>query len=153
MTTTSSIERNKTAVQRLINEVINAGRVDLCDRYLAADRIDAQDYGMPEGAANGHEGFRRVLGPFLEAFPDLQLTIQFIVADGKKLVVFLETTGTHLGALMGVPATGKRFRVHGVDIFEFNDAGLISHHTGVFNTFGMLSQLGLIPAPEMAVAA
>ena len=153
MTTNTTTERNKTTVQKLIDEVINAGRMDLCDRYLAADRIDEQDYGMPPGAANGHEGFRRVLGPFLEAFPDLRLAIQFMVADGKKLVVFLETTGTHRGAFMGVPATGKRFKVHGVDIFEFNEAGLVSHHIGVFNTFGMLSQLGLIPPAETPAAA
>ncbi len=153
MTTTTTIERNKTTVQKLIDEVINAGRMDLCERYLAADRIDEQDYGMPQGAANGHEGFRRVLGPFLEAFPDLHLAIQFIVADGKKLVVFLETTGTHRGAFMGVPATGKRFKVHSVDIFEFNEAGLVSHHIGVFNMFGMMSQLGLISPAEMPAAA
>ena len=153
MTTNTTTERNKTTVQKLIHEVINAGRMNLCERYLAADRIDEQDYGMPQGAANGHEGFRRVLGPFLEAFPDLHLAIQFMVADGEKLVVFLETTGTHRGAFMGVPATGKHFKVHGVDIFEFNQAGLVSHHIGVFNTFGMLSQLGLIPSAEMPAAA
>ncbi len=153
MTTNTMIERNKTTVQMLIDAVINAGRMDLCERYLASDRIDEQDYGMPHGAANGHEGFRRVLGPFLQAFPDLHLAIQFMVADGKKLVVFLETTGTHRGAFMGVPATGKRFKVHGVDIFEFNEAGLVSHHIGVFNTFGMLTQLGLIPSAETPAAA
>ncbi|MDQ2948031.1 MAG: ester cyclase [Acidobacteriota bacterium] len=153
MTTNTTIERNKTTVQNLIDAVINTGRADLCDRYLAADRIDDQDYGLPPGAANGHEGFRRVLGPFLEAFPDLHLAIQFMVADDKKLVVLLETTGTHRGAFMGVPATGKRFKVHGVDIFEFNEAGLITHHIGVFNTFGMLCHLGLIPSAEMPAAA
>ena len=153
MTTNSTIEVNKTTVQNLINEVINDRRVDLCGRYLAADRIDEQDYGMPDGAANGHEGFRRVLEPFLDAFPDLHLAIQFIVADGQKLVVFLETTGTHRGAFMGLAPTGKRFKVHGVDIFEFNDAGLISHHIGVFNTFGMFVQLGLMPSAELPIAA
>ena len=145
MTTNTTVERNQTSVRKLIDEVINAGRSDLCDRSLAAERIDAQDYGMPPGAANGHEGFRRVLGPFLEAFPDLHLAIEFMVADGQKLVAFIETTGTHRGAFMGAPATGKSFKVHGVDIFEFNEAGLVSHHIGVFNLFGMLSQLGLIP--------
>lgn len=146
MTTNAMIDRQKTTVRQLIEEVINTGRLDLCDRYLAADRIDDQDYGLPKGAANGHQGFRRVLGLFLEAFPDLHLAIQFMVSDGKKLVVFIETTGTHRGAFMAAPATGKRFKVNGVDIFEFNEAGLVSHHTGVFDTFGMLAQLGAIPA-------
>ena len=45
----------------------------LCDRYFAANRLDHQDYGLPPEAANGHDGFRRVLGDFFDAFPDLRL--------------------------------------------------------------------------------
>jgi SnoaL-like polyketide cyclase len=78
---TVTIERNKTAIRNLLSEVINTGRLELCDRYLAADRVDHQDYGLPAGAADGHEGFKRVLGVFRDAFPDLKLTIDFIVAD------------------------------------------------------------------------
>jgi predicted ester cyclase len=140
-------ERNKNTVKNLIDEVINTGRLDLCDCYLAPDRVDDQEYGLPPGAANGHEGFHRVLGSFIEAFPDLHLAIQFMVADAEKLAVFIETRGTHRGSFMGASPTGKCFKVHGVDIFEFNEAGLVSHHTGVFDTFGMMLQLELIPIP------
>jgi len=146
-------ERNIGNVRNLIEEVINARRLDLCERYLAADRIDHQNYGMPEGAADGHDGFRRVLGPFLEAFPDLKLKIQFIVHDERKLVVYMETSGTHCGPFMGAAPTGRRFKVNGVDIFEFNQAGLVSHHWGVFDTFGMMTQLGLTTAPTITKAA
>ncbi len=153
LTSNVTTERNKTTIQNLLDEVINTGRLDLCGRYLAPDRVDDQEYGLPPGAANGHEGFHRVLGPFIEAFPDLHLAIQFMVTDGSKLAAFIETTGTHRGSFMGASPTGNSFKVHGVDIFEFNEAGLVSHHTGVFNTFGMMLQLGLIPIPEVQVAA
>src|SRR5579864_4126850 len=133
MVTASNIERNKVCIRNLIGEVINAGRLDLCDRFLAVDRVDHQDYGLPPGAADGHEGFKRVLGVFRDAFPDLTLTIDFIVADDDKLVAYVTTTGTHLGAFMGAPPTGKRFKAQGADIFAFNDAGLVSDHWGAFD--------------------
>jgi predicted ester cyclase len=48
---------------------------------------------------------------------------------------------------MGMAPTGKQFKVNGVDIFRFNDDGKVVAHWGVFDTFGMLAQLGLVPAP------
>lgn len=148
-----TIERNEATVRGLLDEVINTGRFDLCDRYLAPDRIDRQDYGMPPGMAYGHDGFRRVLGTFREAFPDLRLTIEFLVADGEKTVAYITTTGTHLGSFMGAPPTGRRFKVTGVDIFAFNAEGLVSDHWGAFDTLGVMRQLGLVPTPSMQEAA
>lgn len=140
-------ERNIANAKKLIEEVINARKPELCDRYLAANRVDHQDYGLPPGAANGHEGFRRVLGGFLEAFPDLHLEVQFVVADDDRVTFYLSTTGTHRGQLLGMPATGKTFKVNGVDVFRFNEEGKVSEHWGVFDVFGMLAQLGLATIP------
>ncbi len=128
MTTQSDIERNKVTIRNLIDQVINSGRLDLCDLYLAADRVDYQDYGLPPGAANGHEGFKRVLGGFLEAFPDLHLEIEFMIAEGDRLMNHISTTGTHTGPFMGMPATGKKFKVNGTDIFRFNNEGKVVGH-------------------------
>lgn len=154
MTTHSATtKRNMANVRKLIDEVINQGRLDLCERYLDANRIDHENFGMPDGMTSGHEGFRRVLGAFIESFPDLHLSIKFMVADGEKLAVYLKTTGTHLGPFMGAAATGRRFEASGVDIFEFNGDGLVSHHWGAFDTLGVMLQLGLIAAPTMAEAA
>lgn len=146
MLTATLIERNTANTKKLIDEVINAGKPELCDRYLAADRIDYQNYGLAPGLANGHEGFKRVLGPFIEAFPDLHLEVQFTVADDDRIMFYISTTGTHKGPFMGMAPTGKQFRVNGVDIFRFNDEGKIAAHWGVFDTFGMLAQLGLVPS-------
>lgn len=129
----------------LIEEVINTGRPEWCVRYLAADRIDSQDYGLPPGLANGHVGFKRVLGDFCKGFPDLRLEVEFTIADGDRLVCYISTTGTHTGSFRGIPPTGRKFKANGVDIYRFNDEGKIAAHWGVFDTFGMMAQLGLIP--------
>jgi len=147
MQTTNITERNIANAKKLIDEVINTGKLELCDRYLAADRIDYQDYGLPPGMANGHEGFKRVLGGFVEAFPDLHLEVQFTVAGDDRIMFYISTAGTHRGPFMGAPPTGKQFKVNGVDILRFNDEGKVAAHWGVFDTFGMLAQLGLVPPP------
>jgi steroid delta-isomerase-like uncharacterized protein len=139
--------RNTENAMKLIDEVINTGQIELCDRYLAADRIDYQDYGLPPGMADGHEGFKRVLGPFVEAFPDLHLEVQFTVADEDRVVFYVSTTGTHRGPFLGAAPTGRKFKVNGTDIFRFNNDGKIAAHWGAFDTFGMLVQLGLVPPP------
>jgi steroid delta-isomerase-like uncharacterized protein len=144
MLTATTIERNTENVKKLIDEVINTGNLELCDRYLAAERIDYQNYGLPPGMANGHEGFKTVLGPFIEAFPDLHLEVQFTVADDDRIAFYISTAGTHRGAFMGAPPTGKQFKVNGTDIFRFNDDGKVIAHWGVFDTLGMLAQLGMI---------
>ncbi len=147
---TSITERNIANATKLIEEVINTGKLELCHRYLAADRIDHTDYGLPSGMANGHEGFKRVLGGFLEAFPDLHLEVQFTVADDDQVVFYVSTTGTHRGPFMGMAPTGKQFKANGTDIFRFNDEGKVAAHWGVFDTFGMLAQLGLFPPPRQS---
>lgn len=143
----SIIERNIENAKKLIEEVINTRRPELCDRYLAADRIDRMEYGLSAGMADGHEGFKRILGGFFEAFPDLRLEVQFTVADDDRVMFYISTTGTHRGPFMGMVPTGKTFKVNGVDVFRFNAEGKVAEHWGVFDTFGMLAQLGLAPLP------
>ncbi len=146
----SVTEKNIVTARKLIEEVINAGRLDLCDRYLAADRVDRMEYGLPPGMADGHEGFKRVLGNFVQAFPDLRLEVQFVVADNDRVMFYISTTGTHRGAFMNMAPTGKSFKVDGVDVFRFNTEGKVAEHWGVFDLFGMLAQLGAAPLPAQS---
>jgi predicted ester cyclase len=51
---------------------------------------------------------------------------------------------------MGAAPTGKHFKVNGADIMRFNDEGKVSAHWGVFDTLGILAQLGLVPPPAQS---
>jgi steroid delta-isomerase-like uncharacterized protein len=139
----NTIERNKARFQELVDEVINAGRLELADQYLTEDRPDYQDYGgLPPDVTKGYRGFQTVLGGFISAFPDLHLDIEFMIAEGDRVMAHVRTTGTHKAPFMGFPPTGKSFAVRGVDILRFDDEGKVSAHWGVFDTKGMLTQLG-----------
>lgn len=56
-------------------------------------------------------------------------------------------TGTHTGDLMGMPATGQRISVEAVDIGRIEN-GLAKERWGGLNMYSMLTQLGVIPAPQ-----
>ena len=56
-------------------------------------------------------------------------------------------TGTHTGDLMGIPATGQRITVEAVDIGRI-EGGQAQERWGGLNMYSMLTQLGVIPAPQ-----
>ncbi len=51
--------------------------------------------------------------------------------------------GTHLGSLMGIPATGKRGTLTGIDIYRIAD-GQIAEEWSNWDTLGLLQRMGLI---------
>jgi predicted ester cyclase len=140
-------ERNKDTFRKLLTEVINAGRLDLADRYLTVDRPDYQQLGLPPDLTKGYDGFRRVVGMFREAFPDLTFTSEFMIAEGDLVLSYNTIEGTHRGSFMGIPPTGKHFKATAADVCRFDEHGKISAHWGVFDMFAAMVQLGVIPAP------
>jgi predicted ester cyclase len=89
---------------------------------------------------------KRLLEMFRAAFPDIEYRVDALLEDGAFVVARTTTRGTHSAAFMGHAATGKGFVATGVDIFRVGDGRLVERW-GEFDTFGMLQQLGLVPAP------
>jgi len=56
---------------------------------------------------------------------------------------------THKGELAGIPATGKLATVTGMGVDRILN-GKIVESWGLFDQFGMLQQLGVIPSPEQS---
>ena len=76
------------------------------------------------------EGFKLFFRMFRAAFPDQKFDIEFMVAEGEKVVSYGTVEGTHTGEFMGLAATGKSFKVRNIDICRFNAEGLIAEHWG-----------------------
>jgi predicted ester cyclase len=61
--------------------------------------------------------------PFRGAFPDFEIEIVELLAEGAKVVGHFRCSGTHRGEWLGVPATGRRFEdVDEIYIFEVKTA-------------------------------
>ena len=58
--------------------------------------------------------------------------------------MYCNWTGTHEGAFVGIPPTGKRATVPHMYLFRLN-AGQVTEYAAVRDDLGMMRQLGLIP--------
>ena len=135
-------ESNKANLQRLYDEVMNGHDLDAADDLITVDRPD-HDPTFPPELTTGREGFKRLFGMLIAAFPDLRFTTDFMVAERDMVVAFTSIEGTHRGEFMGIPATQKSFTVNNADACRFTDEGLICEHWGVVDIASMMRQLGV----------
>ena len=134
--------RNKANLQRLYDEVMNGHDLDAADDLITIDRPD-HDPTFPPELTTGREGFKKLFGMLLGAFPDLRFATDFMVAEGDMVVAFTSIHGTHRGEFMGIPATENSFTVNNADACRFTDDGLICEHWGVVDIASMMRQLGV----------
>jgi predicted ester cyclase len=89
-----STEENKHLVRRLVEEAV--GRRDLA----VLGEIAAGEFAQRA---------RDWVSPFQSAFPDFEMEIVALIAEGDRVVGHFHCSGTHTGEWLGVPATGRRF--------------------------------------------
>jgi steroid delta-isomerase-like uncharacterized protein len=130
------------ATMRRLYDLLNTRDVDGFGELLADDFVEHEE---TPGLAPTKEGVKEFFRMYLAAFPDLHLEAEDILASGDKVVARTRATGTHQGAFMGVPATGKSVDVQLIDILRFGDDGLAHEHWGVFDALAMMQQLGVVP--------
>jgi steroid delta-isomerase-like uncharacterized protein len=97
------------------------------------------------------EGYKQAIAGYKQAFPDLQLVELHVIADGDTVATRWTGAGTHQGELMGIPPTGKRIRVEGMNFYKLSN-GRVTDLWTQYDGVGMLQQLGAMPAPEGAAA-
>ena len=144
-----SAETNKTVARRLLEEVWNKGNLAALNEIIAEDHVGTGPGALPDSPA-GPEGTKRVVTLYRNAFPDVHFTIDEQFAEGDKVVTRWTADGTHQGELQGIPATGKVSTVTGIAIDRIVN-GKIAESWGIFDQFGMMQRLGVIPMPEVAV--
>ena len=137
-----STENNKSIVLRLFEEVMK-GNLAIADELIVEDYTQHSVFGIP----NGREGFKQFFMAFATAVPDAQFDIEDVIAEGDKVVTRYTVKGTQTGALQGIPPTGKKFSMKGIDIFRVVDGKVVEHWDAV-DQLGMLQQLGAIPMPS-----
>ncbi len=139
-----STETNKAIVRRYYEQVIDAGKVDLVEEFLA-EGIMLHNTGL----APGLEVVKQWLTMFAAAFPDRRVTIDDVVGEGDRVVVRTTMTGTHQGELHGIPATGNPVTQPYINIFRLVNGKIVEGWIAGDN-LSMMQQLGVIPAPEAA---
>ncbi len=136
-----STEDNKANCRRWYEEVWNQGHLAVADELTAANFVDE----TLQPPIHGLEALKQFVTMFRTAFPDLHLTIEDLIAEGDKVTVRFTSTGTQRGELMGIPPTGKRATVTGINIIRFENGKGVEGWSN-FDALGMLQQLGAIPS-------
>jgi predicted ester cyclase len=134
-------ELNKSLARRVYDEGLNQGifTVPYTKDFIghAGNGTFTREGGLAEA-----KGWR-------QAFPDLKMNIDLILAENDLVAVRWTATGTNTGAGNGIPATGKPVKITGQATFRFVD-GRIAEEWASGDTIGIMRQLGLLP-PRAAV--
>ena len=109
-----SSDANKAIVRR-VYDAFGSGGVDLLDELVAADFRDRDP--MP-GQAPGLAGLKQAVGLFRAAFPDGEVVVDELVAEGDQVVARVTLRGTQTGEFFGAAPSGRLVRAEGVESFR-----------------------------------
>jgi steroid delta-isomerase-like uncharacterized protein len=134
---TAASEANADLIRRFHAELLAARDPAVVDGFFAEDFTS---HNNPPGFAPGRDGVKQFFATFRDAFPDVTVAIDELVVDGDRVAVATTFTGTHEGELMGMPATGRKVAVTGIDIVRI-EGGRIVEHRGLTDVAGLMRQL------------
>ena len=136
-----STEENKALVRREYEQGVNKRDFDLLEEVLASNYV-GHFPGVPP--IQGIEAFRQFSSGFFTAFPDLQTTIEDLIAEGDKVAVRQTWRGTHTGNFQGIPPTGMQVAFTSIEVYHIAD-GKLAEEWVELDMLGLLQQLGVIP--------
>jgi steroid delta-isomerase-like uncharacterized protein len=134
-----SIEENKALVRRW-NESLNTGNAGIWDELGATGYVfhgADRDYGVQE--------MKRWMTAYRQAFSDIRLTVEDMIAEGDRVAIRYSIRATHKGPYLGIAATGRIVTVTGMSAYRIKD-GRIAEDWGVADSLSQLQQLGAVPA-------
>jgi steroid delta-isomerase-like uncharacterized protein len=142
-------DNNKHLMQRIYDEVINEGNLNLIDELFAETFVEHEEF---PGIPPTREGVKQFFTMFRTAFPDVTFEVDHMLGEGVFVAARARCHGTHQGDWMGVPASGRPVDVQVFDLVRF-DGGLAVAHWGAFDALLLMQQIGAIeppPAPPPA---
>ena len=134
-------EANKIVMHRFL-EFINSASESLAQELISPDAIFHVP-GSPE-PMRGPAGYLAIIGMMRGGFPDIQWTLEEMVAEGDKVAARFTMRGTHRGTFFGVPPTGKTISVQAMNIYRLSGRQFVEEH-GQPDMLGLLQQIGAVP--------
>jgi steroid delta-isomerase-like uncharacterized protein len=136
-------EENKAIVRRWFEEVWNKGRSDAIDEMFAADGIAHGLSDDPAAPLRGPAGFRVLHEQFRGAFPDIEVNVEDVIAEGDKVAARCSVRGTHAGDHLGVAASKAPVEFTGIAIVRIKEGKIVEAWNN-FDFLKMNKQIGAI---------
>jgi steroid delta-isomerase-like uncharacterized protein len=136
-----TLEPPATIARRWMIEVWQRGNVAAVDDLHAPDFVDSS----PAGRAADREGYKAGVAELYAAFPDFCAAVDDLIVDAAagRVAIRWTASGTHQGAFLGAPPTGRRITFRGIDILRI-EGGQIVERWGEWDGIDLLHQLGML---------
>jgi steroid delta-isomerase-like uncharacterized protein len=138
-------EQNKQLVRQFF-EAFDRQDTERIGQLVSSSNYSLHIPGMPPMDWNGTRQFSAA---FYSAFPDLHHNIVDMVAEGDKVAIRLNVTGTYKGELQGIPPTGMEVSFSAMDFITLMD-GKVAEEWVNADIMGLMQQIGAIPVPPPA---
>ena len=127
-------------IRRCFEEVVNRGNDAAIDELFAPEFVS---HVGPE--RKSLDEFRQFVADWRAAFSDVHCSVENVIVQGDRLAWTVRATGTHDGAFMGIPPTGRTIDFLSVNEGRAREDGKFVEHQVVMDTATMLGQLGVLP--------
>ena len=131
-----TLEKNKAIVRRF-NDAFNKNELEIFYDLFAPELIDVILQ------------LKQTITEIHKAFPDIYRPIENIIAEGDKVWMHVNGTGTHTGEYHGIVPTGKKITFTGVVIFRIVNGKIVHMGSQVWNFMDLFKQLGAIEFTEI----
>jgi len=137
-------EQNKTLIRNLFEE-LDKGNAEIVKEIYSPD---VKSY-WPSGSTvpTSQEQLYDMTKMYLNDYPDLNHTIEELIANGDKVIIRFIARGTHQGGLGGIPATGNKMELSAITILRFENGKVVESRQET-DTLGMMQQLGMELKPK-----
>jgi predicted ester cyclase len=115
---------NKQIIRVFIEELNTRHDPDTWNTFCAENSI--HHLGLPDVPPN-REGIRQLWTKLWQAFPDVRLTVELILAEGDWVVVRATAQATHSGRYNGMEPTGKLFRWTETHCYRLENGKITEH--------------------------
>jgi len=139
---TTTKDANKRLARRVPEEIATDGNIEAVIEVYAADAVEH----APDGDYEGHAEIAESIEDVLAGFPDMEATVEDIVAEGDTVAMRLTLRGTHEGEFMGIEPTGRSVEIENM-VFTRIEDGKITERWLRPDMFGLMSQLGVVDVP------
>lgn len=136
-------EENKALVRRWFEEVWNKGRADAIDEMLDENGIAHGLSDDPSNPIKGPSGFRPFHTQFREAFPNMKIVIEDLIAEGDRVAARCSVRGNHEGHFQGIAASQAPIDFTGMTIVRIY-GGKIVEAWNNFDFMRLNRQVGLL---------
>ena len=126
-----STDDNKQLVRDVIDQIWIKRRIEALPQFVGDDLLE-------DASAHTQQ--------FLDAFSDIKVAIEDLIAEGDKVMARLTVSATHTGAFAGQGATGKPISFGSFRIYRVAN-GKIVDTWAMQDRLGLMEQLGLVQSP------